>query len=166
MAANDYMKKRMEHILSDRPLPEKKKYSIPKIGKKRAEKEKQQKESGSDSELDMFFEDRRKRLKGVCFFCHCYTTWKNDSLWRIAIAHLLPKSKFLSVATNENNWVELCMECHRSFDDGMISWEMLYDSHEWKYLKPKLELLLPLVKEEERKNKLYSKLEKLIYGHK
>lgn len=143
---------------------EKKIYRIPKISKKRESELKEQKEAGGDSALDKWFEEMRLYLNGKCAFCGGKTTWKNKELWRIAIAHLLPKSKFKSVATNTNNWTELCWDCHTNFDNGHISWEMLYDSHEWLMLKSQLEVVLLMVAEEEKKNKLYSRLNELVYG--
>lgn len=159
---NDYMKKRMQMINAGRPLKEKKAYSIPKVSKKRAEKIAKEKEERGDGGMDKWFEEMREWLNGKCAFCGAATTWKNKDLWRIAIAHLLPKAKFESVAKNSNNWTELCWDCHTNFDNGMISWEMLYDSHEWLMLREQLKLVLPLVAETERKNKLYDKLLKLV----
>lgn len=165
MGMSEYLKKRQEYILNGRPLPEKKKYSpIAKKSQKRIEKEKEQKEIGGDSELDLFFEAMRKRLKGKCLFCNSGTTWKNDELWRIAVAHLLPKAKFKSVATNSENWVELCWNCHTEFDSAKITWELLKDSKEWDIIREKLFTVLPLVHEEEKKNKLYSRIEQLVYS--
>lgn len=135
-----------------------KKQSDKKIAEIKAEKE-----SGSDNQMDLFFNAMRKKCKGKCTFCNSPTTYKNDELWRIAIAHLMPKAKFKSVSTNENNWVELCWQCHGSFDGGKISWLLLKDSHEWEMLKKKLLIVLPLVSIEERKHKLYAKLIELIY---
>lgn len=163
---NEYMKKRMEDILAGRPIKTKEKKGLNKVSPKRQQKLNEQKASGTDSEMDLFFEAMRKKLKGKCLFCREATTWKNEDLWRAAIAHLFPKSKFQSIATNEENWVELCLSCHRSFDDGIISWELLHDSKEWEILKEKLLNILPLVNENERKNKLYSKIESLVYEKK
>lgn len=154
----------MEFINAGRPLPEKKKYSIPKISKKRQEKIDEQKKAGGDSELDLFFEQMRKKLRGKCLFCGGATTWKNDDLWRVAVAHLLPKRHFKSVATNEDNWVELCWNCHTDFDNNKITWILLKDSKEWDTLSEKLLNIIPLITQEERKNKLYDKLCQLVYG--
>lgn len=140
----------------------KQKKPLKKVSDKRAEEIKLSKGNG-DSEMDLFFNAMRKKCKGKCFFCQQGTTYKNEDLWRIAIAHLFPKSKFKSIATNENNWVELCMSCHRSFDDGTISWQLLKDSREWFELQERLFILLPLIPDHERKNKMYSAIEKLVY---
>lgn len=136
---------------------------IPKVSPKRARQMAEEK-AGGDSALDRWFEEMRHWLTGKCSFCNGRTTWKNEELWRCAIAHLLAKSKFPSVATNNNNWVELCWDCHTGFDNGMISWEMLYDSHEWLMLRSQLEKVLPFVAPNEQSQKIYSKLKELVYG--
>jgi hypothetical protein len=154
----------LQKIRSERDIIKPKKfYSIPKISPKRKAKLKEQREAGADNEMNLFFEAMRKKCKGRCLFCNSGTTYKNEELWRIAIAHLLEKSKFISIATHESNWVELCMSCHRSFDDGTISWEFIKDSFEWSKIKEQLLEILPLVAEPERKHKLYGKLINLVY---
>lgn len=140
----------------------KSKKPIPKQSPRKKAELAERKEAGGDSVLDVFFLEMRKRLRGKCLFCNSGTTWKNEELWRCSIAHLFPKSKFKSIATREENWVELCWDCHTDFDNGKISWEMIFDSHEIKIIRPKLEILLPLCTQEEKKNKLYGKLENLL----
>jgi hypothetical protein len=189
---SEYLKKRQAFINAGRPLPEKKKHTpIAKKSEKRLAKEKEQKEAGSDNEMDKFFDAMLKRCKGKCLFCNAPTNdiklykienekWSreaNEKAWereaekmkRIAIAHLLPKRPvdkggFPSVATNENNWIELCWPCHTSFDSGKISWLFLKDSKEWDIISEKLLEVLPAVAEEERKNKLYDQLINLVYS--
>ncbi len=142
----------------------KKQYTIKKVSDRRANRIKQNQENGTDQGMDKFFLAMRKKCKGKCLFCNSATTYKDEERWRIAIAHLLPKSKFISIATNEFNWIELCWDCHRKFDDGFISWQCVHDSKEWETIKEKLFEVLPLVDDEEKKNKLYSKLIELVYG--
>lgn len=184
---NEYMRKRMEQILAGRPIPEKKKHTIPKVSKKRAEKIAEQKTKGADSEMDLFFDEMIRRCTGRCLFCNSKTTVVDHNLWReqnerlsneanqkkwdndvkrikrASVAHLMPKSKFHSIATHEDCWIELCWSCHTSFDSGAISWLTLKDSKEWEIIREKLLIVLPLVAEEERKHKLYSKLISLVY---
>lgn len=140
-----------------------KRYTIPKKSAKKIQREKEEKELGTDKEMNRFFEAMRKRCKCKCLFCGAPTTSKNEELWRIAIAHLMPKNHFKSIATNENNWIELCWDCHTSFDSAKITWEFIRDSFEWLAIKEKLFEILPLVAPEERKHKLYSKLQNLVY---
>lgn len=153
----------------------------------------EQKAVGSDSELDKFFDAMIKRCTGKCLFCGGKTTAVSTEFWiddnpnwsqeandkkhertiktmkRASVAHLLPKRPidkggFPSVGTNENNWIELCWQCHTSFDNGKITWLTLKDSKEWDIISEKLLAVLPLVAMEERKHKLYSTLIELVYG--
>lgn len=171
----------------------KEKKPIPKISKAKAAADKIAKEAGGDGEMDLFFEAMLKRCTGKCLFCNGKTTaidnnfyrddnpkWSQEAndrkyeqtvetMRRASIAHLLPKRPidkggFPSVGTNEENWIELCWPCHTSFDSGKISWLMLKDSKEWEIIREKLLNVLPMVAEPERKNKLYSKLNELVYG--
>lgn len=148
---------------------------------------------GGDGEMDLFFDAMLKRCTGKCLFCNSKTTaidpkfyrddnpkWSEEAndkkhertiemMKRASIAHLLPKREinkggFPSVGTNEDNWIELCWQCHTSFDTGKITWELIFDSKEREIIKEKLLNVLPLVAMEERKHKLYSKLENLVYG--
>lgn len=176
------------------PLPTRKeKKALKQVSDKRRAEIAADKAKSGDTEMDLFFEAMLKRCKGKCLFCNAPTKniklikvinekWSqeaNERAWereqkkmdKIPIAHLLPKRPiekggFPSVATHEENWVELCWECHTSFDTGKISWLMLKDSKEWDILKEKLLLVLPMVAEAERKHKLYSKLNDLVYGNK
>lgn len=144
---------------------------IPKKSQKKIAEEKEQKLAGTDSEMDMFFEAMRKRMVGVCFFCGGKTEKDNDETYRRSIAHLYPKRSlnqggFPSVGTHEENWVELCHygnSCHQNFDSGMISWEFIKDSKEWLTIRAKLIDIMPFIAPEERKNKLYDRLVKLVY---
>jgi len=158
--------------LSPKTTGKKERKPIKKISDKlKAEREKE-KVAGSDSELDLFFERMRKRMTGKCLFCGGKTEKHNDDFYRTGIAHLLPKRPvdkggFPSVGTNEDNWIELCFygeSCHTNFDSGKITWEFIFDSKEGEVVKEKLMNVLPLVAMEERKHKLYSKLENLIYN--
>jgi len=145
----------------------KKKKPLKKVSDKKAAEMKANK--GGDSELDLWFVAKRKELKGHCLFCNGKTEKENDEMYRCSVAHLLAKNKnaFPSVATHPDNYIELCHfnnSCHTNFDNGKITWEFLKDSKEWDTIKEKLLNILPTVAEEERKNKLYSKLNTLVYG--
>lgn len=171
------------------PKPKK---AIPKVSSKRAAQIKEEKERGSDNEMDLFFQEMLKRCTGKCLFCNAKTTaidnnffrddnpkWSQEAndrkyeqtlqtMKRASIAHLMPKRPidkggFPSVGTHEDNWIELCWGCHTSFDSGKISWLILRDSKEWEIIREKLLNVLPMVAEAERKNKLYRKLTELVY---
>ena len=171
MALTEYMRNRLAFIESGRPLPEKKKYVLNKVSPKRQAKINEQKEAGGENEMDKFFSDMRKKMKNKCLFCGSTTMKNDDEKFRFSIAHLLPKRPvdkggFPSVSTHEDNWIELCFygnSCHTNFDNGIISWEFIKDSKEWDIIKEKLLNVLPQVAEEERKNKVYSRIEKLVY---
>lgn len=163
---SDYLKKRQELIFQGRPLPEKKKHTIAKVSEKRAKKLLEQKEKGTDSEMDLFFKSQRKGMTGRCLFCNGDTMKKDVEKFHFSLAHLLPKSIFKSVATHPSITIELCFygeSCHTNFDNGMITWDFIKDSAEWLIIREKLLEVLPLVAEEERKHKLYDKLIKLVY---
>lgn len=164
---NPFLKHRQAHILKGRPLPEKKRYKLNPVSEKRKAKLKEQESQGTESAMDLFFAEQRSRMTGKCLFCGAKTMKDDDEKFHFSIAHLLPKSIFKSVATHEDNWIELCFwgnDCHGNFDRGMITWDFIRDSKEWGIIREKLLQVLPLVAEEERKNKLYGKLEKLIYS--
>lgn len=168
-AVRTYQQKRMQHILSDRPLAKKKQYKLNKVSEKRAAKLKEQENQGSESEMDLFFESQRPHMTGKCLFCGAKTMKEDDGKFHFSLAHLLPKAIFKSVATHPDNIIELCFynnSCHTNFDSGYISWEFLFDSKEWSIIREKLLQVLPCVAPEERKNKLYDRLEKLVYAEK
>jgi len=161
-----FQQRRMQHILDSRPLAEKKTYRLNKVSPKRAAKIEAQKASG-DSQMDQFFKSLRNGMTGRCLFCNGDTMKRDDEKFHFSLAHLLPKAIFKSVATVPDNIIELCFwneSCHTQFDNGRITWEFIKDSKEWDVIKEKLLIVLPLVAPEERKHKLYSKLEKLVYA--
>lgn len=138
---------------------------LKKVSDKKAAEIEALKTSG-DSKMDLFFQSLRKGMTGHCLFCNGSTMKKDDEKFHFSLAHLLPKAIFKSVATVPDNIIELCFygeSCHTNFDSGKITWEFIKDSKEWDLIKEKLLNVLPMVAPEERKHKLYSKLEKLVY---
>lgn len=130
-------------------------------------KELEEKKKSPDSKMDLFFLENRKKMTNKCLFCGGDTMKKDDEKFHFSLAHLLPKSIFKSVATHPDILIELCFygkSCHANFDNGVISWELIKDSKEWEVIKERLLNILPAVSMEERKHKLYSKLEKLVYS--
>jgi len=70
------------------------------------------------AELQRWFEDRHKEMKGVCQHCSGKTE-KGKGTYKCSIAHILPKAYFKSIATHPLNWIELCFynqSCHTNFD--------------------------------------------------
>ena len=144
-----YLDERRKHIEDGRPLPPKKKYTIPKVSEKRKQKEKEQgvqiikaKPKGwfdadkvdvkndefpqweqPNNDLQKWFEDRRKEMTGKCINCGGKSCRDDDKYWKFSIAHLLPKAYVESVATHPDNWLELCHfgnGCHSMMDNKMI----------------------------------------------
>lgn len=143
----------------------KKKVPIKKMSVKKQAEIKANK--GGDGEMDLFFASLRKGMTGHCLFCNGSTMKKDDDKFHFSLAHLLPKSIFKSVALLPDNIIELCFfgeSCHTNFDNGKISWEFIKDSKEWIQIKEQLLVVLPMVSPEEKKHKLYSKIEKLVYS--
>jgi len=74
------------------------------------------------AELDRFFKEMQKRMTGRCENCGGKTEAFTKH-FKNSIAHILPKAYFKSVATNENNWLELCFygnSCHSNYDNKML----------------------------------------------
>lgn len=167
MALSEYMKYRMRHIHDGRPLPEKKKYTIPKVSKKREQKLKEQKEArgGENSVMDLFYQKMRKRLVGVCQ-CGCgrKSSKHEDDHYRSSICHLFPKRIFKSIATHELNWVErnFWEGCHSNMDNR--SMDLWVNFADWEDIKERFHVLSPLLTDEERKTKFYNHFQKLVYG--
>ena len=141
------------------PLPTKKeKKPIAKVSPKK------QKELKGDDALDLFFEEMRKRMVGVCQ-CGCgeKSQKKDDTFYRHCICHIFPKKIFKSIATHRLNWVERTFwgGHHTNMDNqGLDKWPLMAD---WDDIKEKFHQLAPFLTKEERATKFYSKLEFLIY---
>lgn len=79
--------------------------------------------SGGGSEMQRWFEDRRKEMTGVCSNCGGKSCKDSDVYFKFSIAHLLPKAYFPSVKTHPDNWIELChfgKSCHTNMDNKML----------------------------------------------
>ena len=71
------------------------------------------------AELQRWFEDRHKEMKGKCQHC-LGKTEKGKGTYKCSIAHIFPKAHFKSVATHPDNWIELCFygnSCHTNLDN-------------------------------------------------
>jgi hypothetical protein len=104
----------------------------------------------SNGELQRWFEDRHKEMKGVCQNCGSKTE-KNKSTYKCSIAHILPKAYFKSVATNENNFLELCFygkSCHTNLDNYMLD---LTELACWDDVITKFCKMYPSIAKEERR---------------
>jgi len=155
----------MENILAGRPLKTKEKKPIAKKSEKRLAKEKEAAEAGTDNGMDKFFERNRKKMVGVCQ-CGCgrKSSKHEDEHYRASIAHIFPKRIFKSIAENDLNWVErnFWEGCHGNMDNrSMDKWPLFAD---WDDIKERFHSLAPLLTDEERGNKFYKHIEKLVYG--
>lgn len=145
--------------LEEKTTKAKPRKAIPKISAKKKAENALEKEArgGGDSELDVWFEDRRREMTGRCALCNGRSEKGNDDTYRRSIHHLLDKKPtlFPSVATHPDNWLELCFygnSCHTNIHNRTITWELLADSHEWKIIVDKFKKIYPFIAEGERKN--------------
>jgi hypothetical protein len=88
-----YIEQRRQHILNDRPLPEKKRYVIPKQSEKRKAKLKEQKEAGTDNSIDRWFDYHIEHSKMFCENCLTDLSHYSYEDWRASQHHIIEKSK-------------------------------------------------------------------------
>lgn len=172
----DYDRKRMQHILAGRPIPDKKKTKIKKVSDKTAAKKKEQEKSNKqrgeeESVKNRWFNRRRLEMVGVCQCgCGSKSSKYQDEHFRNSICHIFPQRLFPSVQFHHLNWVERAFwtvgkgsSCHTNMDNrSMDKWPMFAD---WEDIKAKFYELAPLLSEEERKKKFYKHLERLVYSN-
>jgi hypothetical protein len=143
------------------PKP-KKVYQIPKKSAKKIKQEIMAK--GDDEALQLWFEDRKKDLTGVCKHCGGKTftdvdralideeIYRNDKeFYKHCIAHILPKAYFKSVATHPLNFIELCFwsnNCHGNMDNKVLD---LTDMNCWDEIVERFVAMYPFIAKEERK---------------
>lgn len=148
-------------------LPKEKKiYRIPKKSAKKIKLEAAEKElrGHNDTLKEQWFKARRKELTGLCQ-CGCSqkSQKEDDTFFRGSICHVFPKKDFESVMYHPLNFVERAMigGCHSNMDNnGLDKWPMFAD---WEDIKERFHVLAPLLTDQERALKFYSKLEELIY---
>lgn len=130
------------------PKP-KKAYVIPKKSAKKIKQEILAK--GDDEALDLWFEERRKDMTGVCHHCGKKSCKDDNDYFKFSIAHILPKSIFKSVATHPKNFVELCFwenNCHGNLDNSVID---LMDLNCFDEIIQKFVAMYPFIAKEERR---------------
>lgn len=113
---------------------------------------------------EQWFSIVRKRLTGTCQCgCNKPSSKYDDKNFRSSCSHLFPKNRFKSIQYHPNNFVERNFwdGCHQNLDNqGMDKWPLMAD---WEVIKEKFHELAPLLTDQERANKFYTTLEKLIY---
>lgn len=102
---------------------------------------------------DEWFEKKVAALTDVCIECGGPTKTAIYVMDRECVAHVLPKRKsmFPSVATHEENSMELCSKngCHAEYDS---SWENAGKMKVWPIAVEKFKLIYPSIATHERKN--------------
>ncbi len=155
-----YLDERRNMKMFGKPPKEKKVYKIPKVSEKRKKELQEQKEKGTDKELDKWFEDRRKEMTGRCAICGDKTERNNDKTYRNSLHHIFEKRKNLypSVKTHPLNCLEVCFygnSCHPNLTNGTITFEDIKQEYPaaWKLIIEKAKVIVPVMTDEE-KNKV------------
>lgn len=145
-----YLEERRKFIEAGRPLPEKKKYTIPKISEKRKQKLAAAKDENGDTELVRFFKSAMKRMTGYCTETGLRTETKIYRYAIMSICHILPKRFCKSVATHPCIWIEMIPDKHHEWDN--ISWEEREKWSNWPVVRDKLVMVYPDLAEDERRH--------------
>lgn len=167
-----YLEKRRAIMLGlQAPDPKKEPKPLQKVGEKKKAKDAAAKTArgGEDTFKEKWFQARRKTLTGTCQ-CGCgQPSQKNDDMYfRHCCCHVFPKSEesgFPSIALHPMNCVERRFwgGCHTNMDEaGMDKWVNFAD---WPDIKERFHVLAPLLTEEERKRKFYTRFEALVYAN-
>lgn len=166
---NDFLKKRQQHILDGRPLPEKKKYVLKKVSDKRAAKIAESKPAeDEETEKQTWFNSRRREMTGTCQCgCGMPSSKYEDKFFRSSICHIFPQRAFKSIQFHPLNWVErkfwateTVSACHTNMDNkSMDLWPNYAD---WDDIKEKFWVLSPLLTKNEKANKFYTHLYNLV----
>lgn len=137
-------------------------YHIPKQSIKKKKEVLENK--GVDSDLDIWFNVVRKKLTGYCQ-CGCgeKSSKNDDKYFKHSCSHLFPKRIFKSIQFHPDNFVERAFwgGCHSVMDDTSIERWVNFD--DWEVIKHKFHLLSPLIPQQEKSNKFYTILEKLVH---
>jgi len=129
----------------------KEKKPIAKKSEKRKQEDLEKRELGTDKDMDKFFEKMRSTMTGVCHHCGGKSCKDDDKYYKFSLGHILPKAYFPSVATNENNIIELCFwekNCHYAMDNNMLD---LIDMNCFDEIVTKFVKIFPMIASEERR---------------
>lgn len=153
MALTEYMRNRLAFIESGRPLPEKKKYIIPKVSEKRKaklESEKALRLPDEDTELQKWYAKIMQDEPGKCWETGEAINKRDTMGWHGSVAHILCKEHFPSVKTHPLNYMILKMwgGTHGQYDS---SWENASKMRIWAYAVKIINILYPLLTREEKK---------------
>lgn len=147
-----YLEERRNKILAGRPLPEKKKYTIPKKSEKRIKKEAEEAaiRGDGDTEKQKWFRARVKLMTGHCAETGLKTETKIFQYAIMSICHLLPQRLCPSVALHPLNWIELNVDFHVKFD--AMSWEEKEKLGCWPIIQERLIHVWECLAPEERRH--------------
>lgn len=132
----------------------KEKKPIPKKSAKRVEKEKQERKERGDDDTDLvkFFKAAMKRMTGECLWCGAKTETHiyRDAIF--SICHILEKRDTMcpSVKCHPCNWIELCPDHHRIFDN--MNWQEREQLGFWDVIREKLIMVYPDLDPSERRH--------------
>lgn len=122
---------------------QKKVYVIPKASEKKKAQLKEQKPERN--KLGKFFAEMIANAPKNC--TECGQSLKGTMIINSSacVAHILPKRTFKSVATNKDNIIYLCIDCHNTLDNLRPVKMKIYPE-----LKERVQLLIPLLTESEK----------------
>jgi hypothetical protein len=104
------------------------------------------------AELERWFHERRLEMVGFCANCNAVSCKKSDQFFKCSIAHILPKAYFPSIATHEDNWIELCFwgdkSCHSNMDNKILD---LSEMNCWDEIVEKFITFYPTIAKKERR---------------
>lgn len=135
------------------PKPEKKEKAAPQPLSRKPKTKKVTHEVPGAQSLTQFFNEQRERMTGICAECGGKTSKYNDQTFHFSICHIFPKkaSKFPSVATHPDNWIELCAfgekSCHSRMDHSL---EKMQQMKIWPELVRRFKLFYHSIKEKSK----------------
>ena len=146
------MQQRLARKNGTAPMLEKKKQQpIAKVSEKQKEKLKDEKPKRNKQMA--WFEKKVKCMQGRCMECGAPINKNVYAFAIMTIAHVLPKrdNQFPSVATHEDNSLELCVEngCHQTYDR---SWEDAAQMKVWPLALSKIIIMYPAIATSERQH--------------
>ena len=119
--------------------------------------------SKRNKEMRAWFDARQAEMVGVCQ-CGCGqpSLSGGKKYGKMSCAHILPKSKFPSVALHPFNYVERAFwgGCHTNMDEqGLDRWPNMAD---WADIVAKFTVLRQKLTKQEKATKFYTKLAELV----
>lgn len=145
MAPLDEIRK-LKQQAKEPKLPKKRK-PIPKKSKK-----KRAADAIAGNDLDEWFQERRKEMKGFCANCGRRSSAQDELMYRFSIAHILPKAYFESIKTHPDNWIELCFwgegSCHTNMDNLTVD---MTEMACWDEIVVKFQKMYPSIAAKEKK---------------